>query len=150
MRTIIEPFRIKVTESIQLSSVAERQQLLDKAHHNVFLLDAEYCAIDLLTDSGTGAMSTQQWAALMLGDESYAGSKSWHHFHDVVAGCHQALDKSESTKSGSTKSNAKMKSKSTKSKTKSKTKSNAKQHRSNKYKKSRSNGRSRRHARNKK
>lgn len=84
MRTIIEPFRIKMTEPIKLISRDQRITALKKAHNNVFLLDAEDCAIDLLTDSGTGAMSSQQWAALMLGDESYAGSKSWKKFEKTV------------------------------------------------------------------
>jgi tryptophanase len=84
MRTIIEPFRIKMTEPIKLISREERIKALAKAHHNVFLLDAEDCCIDLLTDSGTGAMSTEQWAALMLGDESYAGGKSWKKFETAV------------------------------------------------------------------
>ena len=84
MRTIIEPFRIKMTEPIKLISREERIAALDRAHQNVFLLDAEDCCIDLLTDSGTGAMSAQQWAALMLGDESYAGSKSWKKFEATV------------------------------------------------------------------
>ncbi len=84
MKTIIEPFRIKMTEPIHMISRAERIQKLQEAHQNVFLLDAEYCPIDLLTDSGTGAMSTQQWAALMLGDESYAGSTSWKKFEATV------------------------------------------------------------------
>jgi tryptophanase len=84
MRTIIEPFRIKMTEPIKLISREDRITALEKAHHNVFLLDAEDCCIDLLTDSGTGAMSTEQWAALMLGDESYAGSKSWKKFEATV------------------------------------------------------------------
>lgn len=84
MRTIIEPFRIKMTEPIHLLSHEQRVQKLAEAHYNVFLLDAADCPIDLLTDSGTGAMSAEQWAALMRGDESYAGSKSWKRFEATV------------------------------------------------------------------
>jgi tryptophanase len=84
MRTIIEPFRIKMTEPLKITTIEERHAALEAAHHNVFLLDAEDCCIDLLTDSGTGAMSAQQWAAMMLGDESYAGSRSWKNFEASV------------------------------------------------------------------
>ena len=84
MKTIIEPFRIKTTEPIKIITKEERIKALEQAHNNVFLIDAENCCIDLLTDSGTGAMSTEQWAAMMLGDESYAGSKSWKKFEKTV------------------------------------------------------------------
>ena len=84
MRTIIEPFRIKMTEPLKLTTRQERERALAAAHHNVFLLDADDCCIDLLTDSGTGAMSTHQWAAMMLGDVSYAGSRSWKRFASCV------------------------------------------------------------------
>ncbi|MGA7384924.1 MAG: tryptophanase [Methylocella sp.] len=84
MRTIIEPFRIKMTEALPITTPGHREACLASAHNNVFLLDAEDITIDLLTDSGTGAMSARQWAALMLGDESYAGSTSWHRFENTV------------------------------------------------------------------
>ena len=84
MQTIIEPFRIKMTEALPMTTRSEREAQLAAAHNNVFLLDAEHVTIDLLTDGGTGAMSDRQWAALMQGDESYAGSASWRRFEKTV------------------------------------------------------------------
>ncbi|RME23482.1 MAG: tryptophanase [Deltaproteobacteria bacterium] len=83
-RTIIEPFRIKAVEPIPFLTREERQAALERAGHNLFNLSADEVTIDLLTDSGTGSMSAKQWAALMDGDESYAGSRSWAQLQEVV------------------------------------------------------------------
>lgn len=84
MKTIIEPFRIKMVEPIRLTSVAEREAILLAAHLNPFLIPAEHVLIDLLTDSGTSAMSSEQWAGMLRGDESYAGAKSWYRLEETV------------------------------------------------------------------
>ncbi len=83
-RTIIEPFRVKSVEPIRYTTRAEREVALQRAGYNLFALHADDVLIDLLTDSGTGAMSAAQWAAMMRGDESYAGSPSYFRFEEAV------------------------------------------------------------------
>lgn len=84
MPTIIEPFRIKSVEPLTFTSKTEREEILKEAKNNLFLVRADHVLIDLLTDSGTSAMSATQWAGIMQGDESYAGSRSFYRFKEVA------------------------------------------------------------------
>jgi tryptophanase len=86
MRTIIEPFKIKSVEPIYFNTKEERIGILKNAFYNPFFIHAEDVLIDLLTDSGTSAMSSNQWAGIMRGDESYAGSPSFHRFEETIKG----------------------------------------------------------------
>src|SRR5687767_15434348 len=83
-RTIIEPFRIHSVEPVRMTTRAERAQELERAGYNLFNVPAPQVLVDLLTDSGTGAMSSEQWAGLQRGDESYAGSPSFERFRAAV------------------------------------------------------------------
>ncbi len=84
MKTIIEPFKIKSVEPIKMNSVDDRKKILINSNYNLFQVRSNDVIIDLLTDSGTGAMSSKQWAGIMNGDESYAGSNSYLYFKDVI------------------------------------------------------------------
>ena len=84
MKTIIEPFKIKSVEPIKINSVDDRKKILINNNYNLFQVRSNDVIIDLLTDSGTGAMSSKQWAGIMNGDESYAGSNSYLYFKDVI------------------------------------------------------------------
>ncbi|MBS1928086.1 MAG: tryptophanase [Chitinophagaceae bacterium] len=84
MAIIIEPFRIKSVEPLTFTTRPQREQILKEAKNNLFLIKAEHVLIDLLTDSGTSAMSAKQWAGIMVGDESYAGSQSFYRFQEVA------------------------------------------------------------------
>src|SRR3954465_4475644 len=84
MKTIIEPFKIKMVEPIRLTTPEHRDATLRRVHYNLFQVPAEDVIIDLLTDSGTSAMSSEQWAGMIRGDEAYAGGRSWYRFEAVL------------------------------------------------------------------
>ncbi|MFZ8833575.1 MAG: beta-eliminating lyase-related protein, partial [Candidatus Caldipriscus sp.] len=84
MRHPVEPFRIKTVERINLPDREEREKILREAKYNLFKIPSEKVFIDLLTDSGTGALSQEQWGAIMVADEAYAGPRSWFKLKDAI------------------------------------------------------------------
>ena len=87
----IEPYKIKMTEAVSISTREERKKWIDTAGYNLFNLRSEQVTIDLLTDSGTGAMSDRQWSEMMLGDESYAGASSYFKLKEAIADIESTL-----------------------------------------------------------